>query len=47
MLAAGVRDLARATYRHGRKGVDEKLAAITSLRVTIAHEIGLFRRKSN
>ncbi len=42
--AAGLRDLALAAYRYGRRREDERLAALTSLRVTIAHEIGLFRR---
>jgi len=42
--AAGLRDVALAAYRHGRRREDERLAALESLRVTIAHEIGLFRR---
>jgi len=42
--AVGLRDLALAAYRHGRRREDERLAALSSLRVTIAHEIGLFRR---
>ncbi len=41
--AAGLRDLSLATYRHGRRREDEKLATLRELEVTIAHEVGLFR----
>ncbi len=41
--AEALRDLSLATYRNARRREDEKLAALGSLRVTIAHEMGLFR----
>lgn len=41
--ADGLRDLSLATYRNARRREDEKLEALGSLSVTIAHEIGLFR----
>jgi 23S rRNA (guanine745-N1)-methyltransferase len=44
---AGLRDLALASYRHGRRREDERLASLSSLRVTLAHEIGLFRRRAS
>jgi len=39
----GLRDVSLATYRNARRSEDERLVALGSLRVTIAHEIGLFR----
>lgn len=39
----GLRDLSLATYRNARRSEDERLVTLGSLRVTIAHEIGLFR----
>lgn len=41
--AAGLRDLSLATYRNARRREDERLVTLGSLRVTVAHEIGLFR----
>ncbi|MCY2961640.1 MAG: methyltransferase domain-containing protein [Planctomycetota bacterium] len=43
--AAGLRDLSLATYRNARRREDERLLALGALRVTIAHEIGLFRAR--
>ncbi|MBL8861764.1 MAG: methyltransferase domain-containing protein [Planctomycetes bacterium] len=43
---AGMRDLARATYRAGRRGEAARLEALASLRVTVDHELGLFRRRA-
>jgi len=39
----GLRDLSLAAYRNARRAEDARLLALGSLRVTIAHEIGLFR----
>jgi 23S rRNA (guanine745-N1)-methyltransferase len=44
--AAGLADLALATYRNARRREDERLAEIATLSVTIEHEIGLFRASS-
>jgi hypothetical protein len=41
--AALVQDLARATYRAGRRSESERLQAAGPLRVTVAHDVGLFR----
>jgi 23S rRNA (guanine745-N1)-methyltransferase len=41
--ADGLRDLSSATYRNARRREEERLDALGGLRVTIAHEIGLFR----
>lgn len=41
--AQGLRDLSLATYRNARRREDERLVTLGSLRVTVAHEVGLFR----
>lgn len=43
--ADGLRDLSLATYRNARRREDEKLGVLGSLRVTIAHDVGLFRAR--
>lgn len=41
----GLRDLSLATYRKARRSEDGKLAGLGSLRVTIAHDVRLFRAR--
>lgn len=44
--ADGLRDLSLATYRNARRSEDEKLGALGALRVTVAHDVGLFRARA-
>lgn len=41
----GLRDLSLATYRNARRREDEKLDTLEALRVTLAHDVALFRKR--
>jgi 23S rRNA (guanine745-N1)-methyltransferase len=42
--AEGLHDLSLATYRNARRREDARLDTLDSLRVTIVHDVGVFRR---